>query len=60
MGYCYFLIDRLLRLLFMNVEVVIRPALGLVLRMPEATISRSDLEQRYFDSDTKRTAEFLG
>ncbi|MFY9237545.1 MAG: DsbA family protein [Roseovarius sp.] len=59
-NYCYFLIDRLLRLSEAGVDVVIRPVLGLVLRMPEATRDRSAIERRYFDLDTKRTAEFLG
>ncbi|MDP6398756.1 MAG: DsbA family protein [Arenicellales bacterium] len=58
--YCYFLIDRLLKLAKAQVDVVIRPVLGLVLRMPEATANRSELEQRYFVTDTKRTARFLG
>jgi 2-hydroxychromene-2-carboxylate isomerase len=58
--YCYFLIDRLLRLSKANVNVVIRPVLGIVLRMPEATANRSELEQTYFVTDTKRTAAFLG
>lgn len=58
--YCYFLIDRLLRLSVADVNVVIRPVLGLVLRIPEATANRSELEQRYFVTDTQRTAEYLG
>lgn len=58
--YCYFLIDRLLKLSSTNVDVVIRPVLGLVLRMPEATAGRSLLEQNYFVTDTKRTAAYLG
>lgn len=58
--YCYFLIDRLHRLAAADVEVVIRPVLGLVLRMPESTRSRSKIEQDYFVTDTKRTAEYLG
>ena len=58
--YCYFLIDRLLKLAAAGVTVTIRPVLGLVLRMPEATRDRSDIEKRYFIADTRRTAEFLG
>ena len=58
--YCYFLIDRLLKLPAASVQVVLRPVLGLVLRMPEATAHRSKLEQDYFVTDTKRTAAFLG
>lgn len=57
--YCYFLLDRLLRLSSSEVDLVIRPVLGLVLRMPESTENRSALEQNYFLNDTKRTAEFL-
>lgn len=58
--YCYFLLDRLLALSAPEVEVVVRPVLGLVLRMPEATRNRGPLEQRYFETDTARTAAFLG
>ncbi|MEM8836840.1 MAG: DsbA family protein [Pseudomonadota bacterium] len=58
--YCYFLIDRLLKLSEADVTVVIRPVLGLVLRMPEATADRGGLEQAYFIKDTKRTADYLG
>ncbi len=58
--YCYFLIDRLLWLSKQRVDLVIRPVLGLVLRMPEATRDRGLLEQRYFKTDTQRTAEYLG
>ena len=58
--YCYFLLDRLLRLSSFDVEIIIRPVLGLVLRMPESTLSRSQLEQDYFLTDTNRTAAYLG
>lgn len=58
--YCYFLLDRLLRLSSLGVDIAVRPVLGIVLRMPEATRNRGELEQRYFVTDTKRTAEFLG
>jgi 2-hydroxychromene-2-carboxylate isomerase len=57
--YCYFLLDRLLQLSSAKVDVVVRPVLGIVLRMPEATRNRGELEQRYFVTDTRRTAEFL-
>lgn len=57
--YCYFLLDRLLALSRHGVDVAIRPVLGLVLRMPEATRHRSALEQAYFRTDTARTARFL-
>ncbi len=57
--YCYFLIDRLLGLSSSGVDVVVRPVLGLVLRMPQATQDRSMMEQRYFNKDTERTAEYL-
>lgn len=58
--YCYFLLDRLLRLSSLGIDIAVRPVLGIVLRMPEATRNRGELEQRYFVIDTKRTAEFLG
>lgn len=58
--YCYFLINRLLKLSGEGVYVRVRPVLGLVLRMPEATAHRSQREQDYFITDTKRTADFLG
>lgn len=58
--YCYFLVDRLLRLADAGVAVKIRPVLGLVLRMPEMTRDRSALEQAHFLLDTQRTAAFLG
>ncbi|MEM7432863.1 MAG: DsbA family protein [Pseudomonadota bacterium] len=58
--YCYFLIDRLLKLSAAGVEVVIRPVLGLVLRMPELTNDRPQIAQDYFAIDAAREAEFLG
>lgn len=58
--YCYFLLDRLLSLKESGTEIELRPVLGIVLRMPEATRNRGQLEQRYFETDTARTAEFLG
>ncbi len=58
--YCYFLIDRLMRLSAAGVEVVIRPVLGLVLRMPESTVNRGQREADYFELDAARTAEHLG
>ena len=58
--YCYFLIDRLLKLADADVKVVIRPVLGLVLRMPELTNDRPKIAQEYFATDASRTAEFLG
>lgn len=58
--YCYFLLDRLLALSAREAQVVIRPVLGIVLRMPEATHNRGEMEQRYFRIDTQRTAAFLG
>lgn len=57
--YCYFLINRLIRLADAGVELRIRPVLGLVLRMPESTVNRGQLEQDYFLTDTRRTAAFL-
>ncbi len=58
--YCYFLLDRLLKLSSVGVDVIIRPVLGIVFRMPEATRNRGEMEQRYFGTDTRRTAEYLG
>lgn len=58
--YCYFLLDRLIRLAGMGVEVVVRPVLGGVIRLPERYRDRNALEQRYFATDTAREAEYLG
>ncbi len=58
--YCYFLLDRLIALEENGVAVTIRPVLGGVLRLPERYKDRDDLEQRYFETDAKRTADFLG
>ncbi len=58
--YCYFLVDRLLGLNGKGVDVVIRPVLGAVIRLPERYESRDAMEARYFETDTARTAEFLG
>ena len=58
-AYCYFLIDRLLKLAE-KVEVRIRPVLGGVLRIPEAYAGRGRMEADYFNRDAARTAAFLG
>ena len=58
--YCYFLLDRLLGLTGQGVEVVVRPVLGGVIRLPERYADRDALEQSYFATDTARMAEFLG
>ena len=58
--YCYFLLDRLIGLARMDVEVIIRPVLGGVLRALERYQDRDELEQRYFQTDTTRTAAYLG
>lgn len=58
--YCYFLLDRLLWLRRQGAEVVIRPVLGGVLRIPERYRDRDVTEQCYFKTDTARTAAFLG
>ena len=58
--YCYFLLDRLMALAARGVQIELQPVLGIVLRMPEATRHRGPIEQRYFETDTARTAEFLG
>ena len=52
--YCYFLLDRLLSLRAKGVELVIRPVLGAVLRLPERYKDRDDLE---FVCVTIRTQE---
>ncbi len=57
--YSYFLLDRLISLNARGIDVVIRPVLGIVLRMPEATRNRGEIEQEYFKTDTARTASFL-
>ena len=58
--YCYFLLDRLIGLAGQGVEVVIRPVLGGVIRLPGRFRDRDALEQRYFETDTARQAEYLG
>jgi 2-hydroxychromene-2-carboxylate isomerase len=58
--YCYFLLDRLLELADQQVDVVIKPVLGGVLRIPERYSNRDALEQSYFVTDTTRLAAFLG
>ncbi|MCP3968730.1 MAG: 2-hydroxychromene-2-carboxylate isomerase [Rhodobacteraceae bacterium] len=58
--YCYFLLDRLLGLSRGGVDVAVRPVLGGVIRIPDRYRGRQALEQRYFDTDTNRTAAFLG
>ena len=58
--YCYFLLDRLLDLSHKNIEIKIMPVLGGVLRLPQRYADRDALEQSYFQTDTQRTAEFLG
>ena len=58
--YCYFLLDRLIGLSQSGVEVVVRPVLGGVIRLPERFLGRDQLEQAYFETDTARTAAFLG
>lgn len=58
--YCYFLLDRLIGLAVKGAEVIVRPVLGGVLRVPERFQDRDELEQRYFQKDAARTASFLG
>ena len=58
--YCYFLIDRLLELQAQGIDLMIRPVLGGVLRLPDRYRDRDTLEQRYFNTDTGRTAAYLG
>ncbi|MCP5072576.1 MAG: hypothetical protein GY947_04680, partial [Rhodobacteraceae bacterium] len=58
--YCYFLLDRLIALAADAVDVQVRPVLGGVLRTPDRYQDRDVLEQQYFETDTRRTAEYLG
>ncbi len=58
--YCYFLLDRLIGLAAKGVEIAVCPVLGGVLRAPERYRDRDELEQRYFQIDTARTAAYLG
>ena len=58
--YCYFLLDRLLGLQKHGINVVIRPILGGLLRLPERYRDRDALEQSYFERDTRRIAKMLG
>jgi len=58
--YCYFTLDRLLKLnLNDQVEVKLSVVLPGVLRIPESFAERSELEINYFNHDVKRTANFL-
>jgi 2-hydroxychromene-2-carboxylate isomerase len=58
--YCYFALDRLeIIARYLDVEVVVRPVLPGVIRIPEAYADRSPMEQAYFLRDVARTAEFL-
>ncbi len=58
--YCWFLADRLHALSARaDVDVVIKPVRPGVLRLPDAYRDRPEIEQRYFDADTLRTAKFL-
>ena len=59
--YCYFSLDRLLALKARGgVDLVLRPILPGVIRDLEAFRDRSEIEQRYFLTDVKRTADYLG
>ena len=58
--YCYFLLDRLIQLSETGAQVIIRPVLGGVLRLPDRFADRGALEQRYFQTDTAREAKRLG
>lgn len=52
--YCYFLSDRLIGLAGDGIDIIIRPVLGGVIRIPERYRDRDELEQAYFKIDTKR------
>lgn len=59
--YCYLSLDRLLALkVEPGIDVVLRPVLPGVLRIPEVFQDTPEIEQRYFDHDVRRTAAFLG
>ncbi|MBX2837680.1 MAG: DsbA family protein [Gammaproteobacteria bacterium] len=58
--YCYFLLDRLIKLEGQKIDIEIRPVLGGVLRTPERFQNRDKVEQGYFEIDTARTAQYLG
>ncbi|MEX0305269.1 MAG: 2-hydroxychromene-2-carboxylate isomerase [Leisingera sp.] len=59
--YCYFALDRLDALVRDHgVEVVMRPVLPGVIRIPDAYADRGPKEQAYFSLDAVRTAAFLG
>ena len=59
--YCYFALDRILRLSELDdVRVELKLVLPGVLRNPEVFYDALPVEQRYFDLDTHRTAEYLG
>ncbi|KIC12549.1 hypothetical protein RA19_01320 [Leisingera sp. ANG-M1] len=58
--YCYFALDRLDALARdLRVEIVMRPVLPGVIRIPEAYADRGPIEQAYFSLDAVRTAAFL-
>ncbi len=59
--YCYFALDRILQLdERKDTRVNLKLVLPGVLRNPEVFYDVPIVEQRYFDLDTHRTAEFLG
>lgn len=59
--YCYFALDRILALHRRgDVDVVLRLVLPGVLRNPQVFADATELEQRYFALDIRRTAAFLG
>ena len=58
--YCYFALDRILALDgIKGVDVQLRPVLPGVMRNPEVFFDAPLVEQRYFDIDTHRTAQYL-
>jgi 2-hydroxychromene-2-carboxylate isomerase len=59
--YCYFALDRLkVMMRDLQVQIVMRPVLPGVIRIPDTYAERSAMEQAYFLRDVARTAEFLG
>lgn len=59
--YCYFALDRLLKLnQRSDVTLRLKPVLPGVIRDGGLFDDRPEIEQRYFDLDVQRTADFLG
>ena len=58
--YCYFALDRLDDLFRdFQIEILLRPVLPGVIRIPEVYQDRRPIEQEYFNLDVLRTASYL-